>query len=119
MKIIPLALLQECDDIPCDTGRPVEVIRKEFSGKGKLTGPELGGLIEGGEGVEGRIQWEVLDPVFPRKVGIYSDERQVVVERARQARKWLWEREEEHVVAVLHGAVCSVYPSIKYLLNGS
>ncbi|KAF8420196.1 histidine phosphatase superfamily [Tirmania nivea] len=103
MKIIPLALLQECDNIPCDTGRPVEVIRKEFSGKGELTGPELGGLIEDDEEGEGRIQWEMLDPVFPRKEGIYRGRKEVLEERARQARKWLWEREEEHVVAVLHG----------------
>ena len=87
----------------------MEVIRKEFSGKGKLTGLELGDLIRDDEGGEGRIQWEVLDPVFPGKVGIYRGERKVLEERARQARKWLWEREEEHVVAVLHGGVCSTH----------
>ncbi|KAF8453311.1 histidine phosphatase superfamily [Terfezia claveryi] len=103
MKITPLALLQECDDIPCDTGRPAEVTQKEFSGNGDLTALELGNLTGDHGAGEGRIQWEVLDPVFPRKVGIYRAEKEALVERAKQARKWLWEREEEHVVAVLHG----------------
>lgn len=80
------------------------VLKEEFSGRGTLTEPELG--IEEGQGpVEGRIAWEMIDPVFPGKEGIYRVENDVLTERARQARKWLWERNEEHVVAVLHGDV--------------
>lgn len=102
MKVIPLALIQESADIPCDTGRPVIVLKEEFSGRGTLTEPELG--IGEGQGTVD-IAWEMLDPVFPRKEGIYREEKEVLTERARQARKWFWERNEEHVVAVLHGDV--------------
>lgn len=101
MKIIPLALLQETADIPCDTGRPIEILREEFSGNGQLTSPELGELPGSGE----RIAWEFLDPVFPKKEGIYQGEKEVLEKRAVMARKWLWKRNEEHVVAVLHGGV--------------
>lgn len=107
MKIIPLALLQETSDIQCDTGSPVYVLKKEFSGRGSLTGPELGGLIEGAKHQVERIDWEVLDPVFPKKQGIYTAEKGALEERARLAREWLWQRDEEHVVAVLHGGVGS------------
>lgn len=93
------------------------MIRKEFSGKGKLTGLELGDLISDDEGGEGRIQWDGLDLVFPGKVGIYRAEKGVLGDRARQARKWLWEREEEHVVAVLHGGVCSTHPPFSLILQ--
>lgn len=94
------------------------ILLEEFSGKGYLTGPELGDLVDDGrlreevndsrEEIEkfeglGRIQWTLLDPVFPRKEGIYRGEKDVLGERARQARKWLYERDEEHVVAVTHG----------------
>lgn len=82
------------------------MLRAEFSGRGALTGPELGDLIENDEAGEDRISWELLDPVFPRKEGIYRAEKEVLEQRAREARKWLWQRDEEHVVAVLHGGVC-------------
>jgi len=98
-----LALIQEAADIPNDTGRPVEVLRDEFSGRGKLTELEIGAEEGEGAAVEGRIAWEMVDPVFPRKEGIYKPNKERLGERARLARKWLWERNEEHVVAVLHG----------------
>ncbi|KAF8465910.1 histidine phosphatase superfamily [Kalaharituber pfeilii] len=101
-KIIPLALLQETAEIPCDTGRPIELLRADFAGKGNLTGPELGNLGDI-NGAKDRIAWELLDPVFPNKGGIYKSDKAMLEERARLARKWLWERDEEHIVAVLHG----------------
>ncbi|KAI5807353.1 histidine phosphatase superfamily [Peziza echinospora] len=104
VKILPLALLQETAEIPCDTGRSVEELKLDFSGKGNLTGPELGDLEErSSEGVVGRIEWGALDRVFPSKEGVYRGEQTVLEERARLARKWFWEREEEHIVGVLHG----------------
>ena len=91
------------------------VLKEEFSGWGTLTEPELG--IEEGQGpVEGRIAWEMIDPVFPGKEGIYRVENDALTERARQARKWLWERSEEHVVAVLHGDVGPPNPLIVFYM---
>ncbi|KAI4101148.1 MAG: hypothetical protein L6R37_005070 [Teloschistes peruensis] len=117
MKIITLAELQETANLPCDTGRSIDVLKQEFTGKGHLGPVELGLCQDqsesaiviltnekgAAEGVVNRIAWENLDPEFPSKDGRWAGEQKLLKERARLARKWLYSREEEHVVAVLHG----------------
>lgn len=69
---------QENSDKPCDTGSDVETMRKEWP----------------------MLEWGHLDPVFPKKDGLYAFSRQAVEKRGIEARRWLRER-EEGVIAVV------------------
>lgn len=83
LKVIANPLFQEWSDIPCDIPLSTSVLREEF----KVAPVDLG-LLTG--------PWNV-------KAGLYAIEKEAIEERAREARRWLRERDESNVVVVTHG----------------
>lgn len=71
--------------MPCDTGTAREVLEADEM----FHGISFARCVEG---------WN-------SKKGEWGTDSATLKERARRARCWLKEREESHVVAVLHGAV--------------
>lgn len=80
--------LQECSAMPCDTGSPVAALQADPAFRG--------------------IDFARCTDGWNSKLGVWAPDSATLKERARRARSWLKEREEAHVVAVLHGAVSSI-----------
>lgn len=82
MPVIPRAEWQENSAKPCDTGSPVDDLKKQY--------PD--------------IDFSGLDPVFPAKTGLYAYTQKAVLERGIFARKWLKSRDEKVIAVVSHSA---------------
>lgn len=83
LRVIALPELQETSDLPCDTGSDFEELRREFEGK-----PVDLSLVKGG--------WN-------SKAGVWASTSNRINARAREARRWLRDRDEHDVVVVTHG----------------
>ena len=83
LQIIALPEVQETTDLPCDTGSSVDELKQEFRGK--------------------PVDLNHLSRTWNRKDGKWSPVPERVAERAKEARKWLRSRKEDHVVVVTHG----------------
>lgn len=83
LEVIGLPELQETSDLPCDTGSSPSEVAKEFKGKPV----DLGLVAEGWNNKQGR--WAAHADAINR--------------RAKDARKWLMARPEQHIVVVTHG----------------
>jgi broad specificity phosphatase PhoE len=83
LTIIALPEIQETSDLPCDTGSSPEELAQEFAGK-----PIDFSLVKHG--------WNV-------KTGRWSPSKEVIAQRALEAREWLIRRPEQEIVVVTHG----------------
>ncbi|KAJ9620256.1 hypothetical protein H2203_008021 [Taxawa tesnikishii (nom. ined.)] len=83
LKVIALPELQETSDLPCDTGSSVEEVEREFSGQ--------------------PVDLSLLHADWNNKKGRWAPNARAIEARARDARKWLAERKEKHIVVVTHG----------------
>lgn len=77
--------LQECSSLPCDTGTARELLEANE----RFRGINFARCVDG---------WN-------SKKGEWAPDSASLKERARRARCWIKERDESHVVAVVHGAV--------------
>ncbi|THG94760.1 hypothetical protein EW026_g6773 [Hermanssonia centrifuga] len=82
-KVIVLPQLQECNDLPCDTGSPREVLEAD---------PEYADL-----------DFSELTPDWTSKQGFYACTVSALQARARWNRNWLRSRPERDIVVVAHG----------------
>ncbi|GBE88271.1 phosphoglycerate mutase-like protein [Sparassis latifolia] len=82
-NVIVLPQLQECNDLPCDTGSPRQVLEAD---------PEYAGL-----------DLSLLIPDWTSKRGFYACDAASLKARARWARQWLRSRPERDIVVVGHG----------------
>ena len=55
-----------------------------------------------------QFDWSAVDPVYPRKEGLYEFSRAGLVERGRVAKAWLRAREEKVVAVVSHSGFLRV-----------
>ena len=85
LHVISIPELQETSDLPCDTGSPVEELKREFAGQ--------------------PVSFDLLEPNWFIKKGKWAAEARAIEGRARTARQWLRDRPEKHIVAVTHGGV--------------
>ncbi|TRM65100.1 histidine phosphatase superfamily [Schizophyllum amplum] len=81
--VIVLPQLQECNDLPCDTGSNREILEGD---------PEFAGL-----------DLSTLEPGWNSKKGFYACDAATLQARARWNRRWLRERPENNIVVVSHG----------------
>ena len=84
VPVILLGELQECGSNPCDTGSPVEVIRKEF-------------------GMHDCLDFSTIEEDWISKRGKYSSSDAALAKRARWIRRWLKDRPERNIAVVSHG----------------
>ena len=87
LHVLTIPELQETSDLPCDTGSPIEDLKREFADQ-----PVSFALIE-------------QQPDWYSKKGKWSTHAIAIEERCRVARAWLRERPEKDVVAVTHGGL--------------
>lgn len=87
LKVLLLPELQETSDLPCDTGSSLEEIEKEFAGK-----PIDTSLMRHAENVE----WN-------NKKGRWAPNSSAIEARAKDAREFLYARNEKEVAVVTHG----------------
>lgn len=87
LKILLLPELQETSDLPCDTGSTVEEIEKEFAGK-----PIDTSLMHKPENAE----WN-------NKKARWAPNSSAIDARARDAREFIYARNEKEVAVVTHG----------------
>ncbi|OSX60685.1 hypothetical protein POSPLADRAFT_1148492 [Postia placenta MAD-698-R-SB12] len=90
--VVVLPQLQECNDLPCDTGSPREVLEAD---------PEYAG-----------IDFSTLTPDWTSKAGFYAATSSALKARARWNRRWLRERPERDIVLVAHG------DCLRYITDG-
>lgn len=84
-NVICLPQAQECNDFPCDTGSPREVLEKD---------PEFAGF-----------DLSRLTPDWTSKQGFWSMAPDALANRAKWVRQFLRERPEKDIVLVAHGDV--------------
>jgi len=89
---IILPQLQECNDLPCDTGSPREALEAD---------PEFAGL-----------DFSNLSPDWTSKEGFYAPTVPALQARARWNRRWLRSRPEKEIVVVSHG------DCLRYITDG-
>jgi broad specificity phosphatase PhoE len=82
-NVVCLPEAQECNDYPCDTGSSREELESDL---------EFAGL-----------NFELLEPDWNSKKGIWSPDVDAVTRRARWIRQYLYERPERTIVFVGHG----------------
>lgn len=84
-SVICLPQAQECNDFPCDTGSPREVLEQdaEFND----------------------FNLELLTPDWTSKKGFYAPDPASIAKRARWVRQYLRERPEQTIVLVAHGDI--------------
>lgn len=82
--VVALPDAQEAQDLPSDTGTPLDALREQFT-----------------EGID----WAELEqhPYWYRKIGRYEDDHQVLQERARRLRFWFKGQHEQLIVLASHG----------------
>jgi broad specificity phosphatase PhoE len=91
VPVTALAELQESSEMPCDTGTDVDILKADPM------------LKTTSEGAKVNIDFSHLPPDWNSKKGFWSPEPDALKERAKAVRKWLADRNEDHVVCVLHG----------------
>ncbi|CAL1714183.1 unnamed protein product [Somion occarium] len=91
-NVVVLPQLQECNDLPCDTGLPREQLEAD---------PEYAGL-----------DFSLLTPDWMSKRGFYACDMSALEARARWNRKWLRSRPEKEIVVVAHGDL------LRYITEG-
>lgn len=90
--LVILPQLQECNDLPCDTGSDRSFLEKI---------PEFEGL-----------DFSNLTDDWNSKKGFYAAQTDALKERSRWVRRWLRSREEDVIVVVSHGDF------LRYLTRG-
>ena len=82
-NVLCLPQLQECNDVPCDTGshRSVLEAQEAFA----------------------KFNLEHLTPDWTRKQGFYAADSAALEKRAQWVRQFLRERPEQHIAVVAHG----------------
>ncbi|KAK5175695.1 uncharacterized protein LTR77_000834 [Saxophila tyrrhenica] len=83
--VVCLPEAQECNDFPCDTGRPRSELEQipEFKG----------------------FNFEKLTDDWTGKQGFYAPDPGSIAARARKVRQFLYERPEKEIVLVAHGDI--------------
>ncbi|KAF2722249.1 phosphoglycerate mutase-like protein [Polychaeton citri CBS 116435] len=83
--VIALPQAQECNDHPCDTGSPREVLESnaEFA----------------------QFNLELLTPDWTSKKGFWSQSPAAIANRAKWVRHYLRDRPEQNIVLVAHGDI--------------
>ncbi|CCF49364.1 hypothetical protein NDA11_004457 [Ustilago hordei] len=84
-KVVLLPQLQECNDFPCDTGSPREVLERD---------PELQGF-----------DLSPLTPDWTSKQGFYAADEETLNKRAQWVRQYLRSRPEQDIVVMAHGDI--------------
>jgi len=82
VPVVPRAEWQENSAKPCDTGSTVADLKTQY--------PD--------------VDFSGLDPIFPKKTGLYTYTQKAVLERGRIARQWLKARPEKVIAVVSHSA---------------
>ncbi|KAI1083319.1 phosphoglycerate mutase-like protein [Whalleya microplaca] len=82
---------QETTDNPCDIGRELSTIKREWPG----------------------FDFSDLDPVYPQKTGLYANSEKTFQERATFAKQWLSKRTQKCIIVVTHSGF------LKRLLHGT
>lgn len=77
---------QENSDQPCDTGTSISEMAKEWP----------------------QFDWDVVDPNYPKKEGLYEFSKSGLTERGKVAKKWLRGREEKVIAVVSHSGFLRV-----------
>ncbi|KZT67055.1 phosphoglycerate mutase-like protein [Daedalea quercina L-15889] len=90
--VVVLPQLQECNELPCDTGSSREELEAD---------PEFAGL-----------DFSTLTPDWNSKKGFYAGDVQSLKTRARWNRQWLRSRPEREIVVVAHG------DALRYITDG-
>ncbi|PCH41665.1 phosphoglycerate mutase-like protein [Wolfiporia cocos MD-104 SS10] len=90
--VVVLPQLQECNDLPCDTGSAREVLEAD---------PEYAGL-----------DFSQLTPDWNSKKGFYAGTTAALKARARWNRQWLRGRPEREILVVAHG------DCLRYITDG-
>ena len=72
---------QETLDLPSCTGTAPSVMKKEWP----------------------QFDWSTIDPVYPKKTGIYEPSNEASMKRGIEARRWLRSRKERVIAVVSHG----------------
>jgi len=91
-SVVVLPQLQECNELPCDTGSSREVLEAE---------PEFAGL-----------DLSNLTPDWNSKKGFYAGDIETLKARAQWNRRWLRSRPEADIVVVAHG------DCLRYITDG-
>ena len=86
---------QENSDAPCDTGRSVDILRKEFPS----------------------FNFDHVGPEWPTKTGRIAFTREAVKQRAISCRQWLQARPEKVIAVVSHGAFLRIGISHRWYAN--
>ncbi|PWN39022.1 phosphoglycerate mutase-like protein [Ceraceosorus guamensis] len=84
-KVIVLPQLQECNDFPCDTGSPREVLERD---------PEFSGF-----------DLSNLTPDWTSKQGFWAPDPQSIALRAQWVRQFIRSRPEKTILLVGHGDI--------------
>ena len=91
IPVILRAEWQENSAKPCDVGRPIEEMEKEWP----------------------QFDWSTVDPKWPSKEGLYAYSKDGLVNRGIACRKWLKERPEKVIAVVSHSGFLRVGVSSK------
>lgn len=117
LKIIALPEIQETSDVPCDTGSDLEALKKEVQEKqlpvdldlvdgnwnSKVRYNRSNLLLAGGSLVKNLwVDMKLTCCIFIQE-GKWAPTASAIVNRAREARRWLKSRPEKEIVLVTHG----------------
>ncbi|KAF2003781.1 phosphoglycerate mutase family protein-like protein [Amniculicola lignicola CBS 123094] len=97
VKYMALPLAQEVSDMGCDTGFPKDELEALIPGlfEGSDLRFDVEKIVRGVDGVP--KGWNV-------KTGYYAYTREAISQRASDLRSWLFQRSEDKIILVTHGA---------------
>ena len=87
LQVVTFPELQETSDLPCDTGSPIEELKREFADQ-----PVSFDYIQ-------------RQPDWYSKKGKWAAEAHAIEERCRVVRLWLREQLHQHIVVITHGGL--------------